>query len=134
MDVVQHYALSRRNLIPSLLISGLILILIVGLITSAIAIYSTFRVAGPLYHFTRDLERQIEEGPLPVERIREGDLLQKECFHLARSAEHLQAYYDAMSELIDLAWMQLTLQDPNMGGGLQKNLDRLRELERLVRF
>lgn len=133
-QTLHKFALGQRHLQPVLIITGLLLIGVVGVLTGLIALYSTFRVAGPLFRFSRCIERQIQEGPLPMQSLRDGDLLQDEYRLLASSAENLQAYYDAMSELADLAQAQLDLPDPNLGGGLSATLNRMKELERLVQL
>lgn len=133
-QVLQSFALGQRHLIPALLLSGLLLVAVAGMLMGIISLYSTFRVAGPLFRFSRCIQRQIQEGPLPMAALRDGDLLQEEYHLLAGCAENLQAYYDAMSELVDLAQVQLELPDPDLGGGLTATLTRLKELERLVRL
>lgn len=133
-ETVQTLSFSKRHLLPTLLLAGLCILAIAGVITWIITLYSTFRVAGPLYRFSRNLERQIAEGPLPMDKIRDGDLLQEEYVILAESAERLQAYYDAMSELVDLARVQLDLPDPNLGGGMSMTIARLRELDQLAKL
>ncbi|MBF0156299.1 MAG: hypothetical protein HQL57_03835 [Magnetococcales bacterium] len=131
-EIFQAHSLSRRQLGPVLLLAGLGLVAISALVTWLVVVYSSFRVAGPLHHFATSLEQEMILGPMPVERIRQEDLLQEEYWQFAVGAERLQAHYDAMSELVDLARVQLELAEPNMGDGLTKTLLRLKELERLV--
>ncbi|NGZ28517.1 MAG: hypothetical protein G8345_16710 [Magnetococcales bacterium] len=134
LETIQSLSFSKRHLLPTLLLAGLVILALAGIITWMVTLYSTFRVAGPLYRFSRNLEKQIAEGPLPMDKIRDGDLLQEEYTLLAESAEMLQAYYDAMSELVDLARVQLDLPDPNLGGGLSMTIARLRELDQMAKL
>ena len=132
VQIIQSYSLSKKQLAPTLGLAGLLLLTVAGLVTWVITIYSTFRVAGPLYRFSCTLEKEIEEGPLPVDKIRTTDLLQQEHQLLAEGVKNLQDHYDAMSELVDLAQFQLDLPDPNLGGGLNKTLSELKNLDRRV--
>ncbi len=132
LDIMSGYMMTRRHLVPVLLVSGLTLTVLTAVITWIIALYSTFRVAGPIYRFSLNLKRQIQDGPVSVDSFREGDLLQVEHFHFSAAASRLQYHYDSINELTNLAHAQLALSDPNLGGGLTTTLQRLQELERLV--
>lgn len=133
-EIFSSYTMTRRHLAPTLLLSGLALTMLIGLMTWLIALYSTFRVAGPVHRFSLNLKRQILEGPIPVEAFRQGDFLQVEHLHFSAAASRLQYHYDTISELTDLALAQLELDDPNVGGGLTTVLQRLKELDQLVKL
>ncbi|MEO5331412.1 MAG: hypothetical protein H7839_05260 [Magnetococcus sp. YQC-5] len=133
-EIMSGYAMTRRHLAPALLVAGCVLIMLTGLMTWMIALYSTFRVAGPIYRFSLNLKRQIHEGPIPLEQLREGDFLQVEHLHFSAATSRLQYHYDTLSELTDLGMAQLQLPDPDLGGGLMATRHRLQEVERLVKL
>ncbi|MBF0283238.1 MAG: hypothetical protein HQL51_02135 [Magnetococcales bacterium] len=124
--VIGNVSLSRRQLGPAMVLTGLIIVALGGVITWSIALYSTLRVAGPLFRFTKDLDRMIADGPLPPAKNREDDDLHKARHELAQAAGALQEHYDQISELTDLAAAQLQLKHPDLGGGLTQTLAALR--------
>ncbi|HIJ84999.1 MAG TPA: hypothetical protein HPQ00_12460, partial [Magnetococcales bacterium] len=93
--------MTRHHLKPVLLISGALLLASTGVVTWMIAIYSTYRVAGPLHQFTQTLKRQIEDGPCSVGHLRGTGDLESERLRLAGAANRLQYHYDGISELVD---------------------------------
>lgn len=132
-SVFHSLIMTRHQLKPVLFSSGTILLATTGLVTWLIAIYSTFRVAGPLYQFTQTLKKQIEDGPHAVPGIIATNDLQSERLRLAGAANRLQYHYDSISELVELANAQLNLGEPNLGDGLRNNLKRLKEIDSLVK-
>jgi hypothetical protein len=84
-----------------MLIGGALIVLVAGLITWIITLYSSARVAGPLYRFSRNIELEIEHGPVETTRIRKGDSFQGLSNKLARAAEGLAKYYDGQIQVID---------------------------------
>ncbi|MBF0126234.1 MAG: hypothetical protein HQM02_03390 [Magnetococcales bacterium] len=133
-EILSAYAMTRRHLGPALLLSGLALTTLIGLMTWMIALYSTYRVAGPVHRFSLNLKRQILEGPLPVEAFREGDFLQAEHLHYSAAANRLQYHYDSLSELTDLALAEQELPDPDLGGGLTATMRQMQALDRHVKL
>lgn len=128
------YVTSHRQLVPTLLLAGVALTALAGLTTWVAALYSTHRIAGPLARFSRNLKRQIQDGPLPLQQLQAGHLLQEEHLHYSAATSRLQYHYDSMSELTDLAVAQLALPTPNLGGGLTTTLQRLRDLGEQVKL
>lgn len=126
--------MTRQQLRPALITSGSILLAMTGLVTWLIAIYSTYRVAGPLHQFTQNLILQIENGPCTVGDLTGSDNLKNEQLRLAGAANRLQYHYDSFSELTDLALAQLELEQPNLGDGLKHNLQKIKELDSLVKL
>lgn len=73
-EIIYAHSLSQKHLKPVLLISGLCLLSFVAFITWLFTIYSSFRIAGPLYRFSRNLEHAAEGVP-PI-GVRSDDALQ----------------------------------------------------------
>ncbi|MBF0135657.1 MAG: hypothetical protein H7833_13780 [Magnetococcus sp. DMHC-1] len=125
---------SRQQLAPALLFAGMILAAWAGIVTWVVALYSTFRVAGPVHHFATGLRELIRNGPQPISKMRAEDWLQEEHYHFSAAAKRLQYHYDMMSELVDLARVQVEIPEPNLGHGLTKTIQQLKELESLAKF
>lgn len=90
---ISSLVISRRNLDLLLLLTGLWLMAFTAIVTWLITLYSSFRVAGPLYRFSRNLEVVTKGGTVPLIRIRNTDYLQEECELLDASISSLYSYY-----------------------------------------
>ncbi|MBF0379720.1 MAG: hypothetical protein HQL69_01805 [Magnetococcales bacterium] len=134
IDVLRSLALTRSQLKPVLLMSGLVLVILTGVVTWLIAQYSTKRVTGILHHFTICLQKQVQDGPTPFKNQMPSDIRMDEHARLVGGVHRLQFHYDAMSELVDLAEVQLELSKPDLGGGLTKTIKQLRELDASVKL
>lgn len=133
-DILRSLALTRSQLKPVLLLSGLVLVILTGIVTWLIAIYSTKRITGVLHHFTIYLQSQLENGPQMIKHQLPGDIRVDEHARLAGGVNRLQFHYDAMSELVDLAAVQIDLPQPDMGSGLTKTISQLKELDAHVKL
>jgi hypothetical protein len=101
LQAIQSLTRSQDQLVIAMLIGGALIVLLAGLITWFITLYSSARVAGPLYRFSRNIELEIEHGPVETIRIRKGDSFQELSNKLARAAEGLTKYYDGQIQVID---------------------------------
>ncbi len=81
-EVIRAHVLTRRQLGPAMLLAGLFLLALVALITWLFALYGSFRIAGPLYRFTRNLQQAEREPPLGIRR---DDSLQATSAHLQQA-------------------------------------------------
>ena len=90
-EIVYSHSVTQKNLKPVLLISGLCLLVFVTFITWLITLYSSFRIAGPLFRFAQNL-KQAGKGIKPI-GIREGDALQDVSRLLLESVTSLHSHY-----------------------------------------
>ncbi len=97
LDVVRAHFITHQQLGPALLLAGLFLLSLVALITWVISVYSSFRVAGPLYRFTQNL-RFSHEGAAPL-GIREKDCLHQVSNQLLDSLHKFDAHNRRIGEL-----------------------------------
>lgn len=77
-QIVGAWGLARDSLGPAMLVFGLALVGFAGLSAWLFSLYASFRIAGPLYRISRNLELQVEHrlsAPMP---IRATDRLQRE--------------------------------------------------------
>lgn len=91
-DLVRSRSITDFYLRPTLVIGGCLLIGVSAFLTWLVALFASFRIAGPLFRFTRNFEmlrKGSVRGPIPIRR---SDLLQNEAAQLAaahaRLAEH----------------------------------------------
>lgn len=105
--------LTQDRLPCVMLIIGLLLVTATGITTWFIALYSSFRIAGPLYRFARNIELEINEGPIPIINIRATDQLQAESEALANTVNSLQQHYQKIAEDCDKLCAQLNQTTPD---------------------
>ncbi len=93
---------SMKNLLPkAILISGLIVVVFVGLMTWLISIYSSAKISGPLYRFSKNIELTIEHNSAPHIKIRTHDKLHAEADLLETAIFHLNQHYQALNHVAE---------------------------------
>lgn len=128
-EIIYAHSITQRHLKPVLLISGLCLLSFVAFITWLFTIYSTFRIAGPLYRFSRNLE-QASEGKPPV-GVRNDDALQDVSEQLKQSVTSLHNHYHLIDKKINELLYQIDIKDT---GELKQNFAKLQTLINKVRL
>lgn len=101
LSSIQAFTRSQDQLVPAMLIGGAMIMLMAGMITWFILLYSSARIAGPMYRFSRNVEMQINQGPVSTIKLRKGDYLQDLSGKLAQAAEGLNEYYADQLEVVD---------------------------------
>ncbi|MDH5444207.1 MAG: hypothetical protein OEY52_01550 [Gammaproteobacteria bacterium] len=122
-EIIYAHSFTQKHLKPVLLISGLCLLSFIAFITWLFTIYSTFRIAGPLYRFSRNLE-QAAEGIPPI-GVRKDDALQDVSDQLKQSVGSLHNHYRAIDKQINELLYQIDIKDES---SLDNNLAKLKEL------
>lgn len=122
LDTIRSLSSTRDKLPLVMLAGGLVLAVGTGVTTWLITLYSTFRVAGPLYRFSRNLEAGIRGGKVPRVRIRGNDQLQQECDLLEQSVDQLYAHYRHIDALT------VTALNAGKAGDREKTRALLKEL------
>ncbi|MCB1887119.1 MAG: hypothetical protein KDH20_05910 [Rhodocyclaceae bacterium] len=129
--LVQNLSLSRQQLLTLMLIGGLVLAIGTALTTWLIALYSSFRVAGPLHRFCLDLEHGIREGEVPRVRLRVEDDAQEDARRLEETVQHLYRHYDEIAGALESASLQIRRGAADDGGAAVERLRRLVDEVRL---
>lgn len=129
-DVVRSGSITHQSLGPGMLLAGLFLVGAAAVITWLISLYASFRIAGPLFRISRNIEVLIETGTATPTPIRKKDQLQKEMQQLVQGAEALQNHYREMKAATDNALALIDSGQHNLTPAIEK----LRELERRVRL
>ncbi len=130
-DLVRQLSLSRQQLPTLMLVGGLVLALGTALTTWLIALYSSFRVAGPLHRFCLDLEHGIREGEVPRVRLRAEDDAQEDARHLEQTVRKLYGHYDDIAGVLESASLQVRRGGASEGGDPIKRLNHLIDQVRL---
>lgn len=97
--IILSKTLTREQLGPAMLVAGLVLATISGLITWILTLYSTFRVAGPLYRFTRNLKLATENvSPVELITIRKDDTMHDQAKAIKQAICGLRDHYATMKD------------------------------------
>ncbi|MEH6628822.1 MAG: hypothetical protein V7739_20465 [Motiliproteus sp.] len=103
LDAVQSMSITRKNLPWMMLVGGLFLVTGTGVTTWLITLYSSFRVAGPIFRFTANLEQGLKAGEVPLVKVRHDDCLQDESQTLQITVKELYGYYQGLEAQLDEA-------------------------------
>ena len=101
LHVIVTLTRSHDQLPVAMLIGGAVIVLVAGLMLFFLMLYSSARVAGPLYRFARNVEMQIDRGPVQTIQLRQGDYLQGLSQRLELAVSVLKAHYAGQAGLID---------------------------------
>lgn len=130
LGTMQNLAATRRNLPLVMLFGGLLLVIGTGITTWLITLYSSFRVAGPLYRFSKNLQAGVLKGEVPRVPIRDTDKLQAESQLLQESVSVLYQHYDSLDRAAE---QLLDAVDRNTGHGAEiKSPESIAEIERAI--
>jgi len=132
--VVGVHSLASQNLGPALLVFGLAMLALAGITTWVIALYSSFRVAGPLFRLARNLEMEIEHGPAVPIAIRSGDQLQREWKEFEASMAALHAHFGDLRQALAQAGQSLRAGGQFDTVSLRQSVARLKDIERRVKL
>ncbi len=124
-QIILSLTQNQERLGIAMTIAGSLIVLLAGLVTWLITLYSSHRVAGPLYRFSKNLELEIEQGPVAPVRLRRDDGFQALSNKFARAADCLEHYYADQMQLIDELSRRLDAADTD---GIGRVSDSLREL------
>ncbi len=130
-QIIGGYSLASQNLGPALLVFGLAMLAFAGVVTWVIALYSSFRIAGPLYRFAQNLELEIEHGPAAPVAIRRRDQLQREWREFDASMAVLHSHFSDLRQALAQAEQAGAELDP---GSLRQAVARLKDIERRVKL
>ncbi len=141
-DQIQTLAVTRRNLPFVMLSGGLLLAIGTGITTWLITLYSSFRVAGPLYRFCRNLEAGVLQGEVSRVPIRETDQLQAESQLLQDTVSVLYQHYEALDQAAEQLLDELDRDylrgldnvDPESGAAVEVAIKHLQQTEQLARY
>jgi hypothetical protein len=100
LDQLANLRLSQQRLMPLVVLVGLFLLATAGFITWLIALYSSFRVAGPLYRFACNIEMVLTKGLVTLVPLRRDDCFQQQSRQLNEAVSVLKAHYTEIEQLL----------------------------------
>jgi len=132
--IISNHSLTRQNLGPAILVFGLVMVVIASIATWFIALYSSFRIAGPLFRFSQNLKSIIENAFAVPMAIRQTDMLQREWREFDASQAKLREHYGNLREALDQCEQTLQPGAELDTASLRQALARLQEVERRVQL
>lgn len=133
-QVIGAHSLASQNLAAALLVFGLAMLAFASMVTWLIALYSSFRVAGPLFRLARNLQAEIEHGPSVPIAIRRGDLLQAEWKEFEASMTVLHEHCTGMKRTLAPLAEGLRAGTPPDAEALRQAVVHLKDSERRVKL
>ena len=132
--IISSNSLTRQSLGPAILVFGLVMVVVASISTWLIALYSSFRIAGPLFRFSQNL-KVIIENPFAVPMaIRNTDMFQREWHKFDASQARLREHYGYLRENLDQCEQSLRDGVEPDTVALQQALSGLQEVERRVQL
>jgi len=129
LQIIQAHTITRQQLSSSMLVAVLLLLAIIGISVWLISLFSSFRIAGPLYRLTQNLQAALSFSN--QQDIRHDDALQDIAREVRDSAEHLKQHYQLLDELIKKIDSSLENQNIDVANVA---LLRLKEIESSVQL
>lgn len=123
---IKSLSISQQNLPWVMLTTGLILLLITAIITWMVSLYSSFRITGPLFRFSRNIEEWVVSGKPKAIPVRTEDSLQEESQLMVESIKVLYDYIDGFDPVIERA---LEAADKGDIDTLNQQLHQLKSME-----
>ncbi len=131
-EIIGAYLRAEERLGLVTLVFGCFAAAFAGVTTWLIALYSSFRIAGPLYRFARNLEVELARGPVVPGPIRRGDALQAEARAFEQAVAALRGHYQNLRHALSDVERELQATDGADGARLAAALHRLREIDHRV--
>lgn len=98
-NIVRNSSITRAQMGPVMLLAGLILVALVGIVTWMIALYSSFRIAGPLYRFAQNFKLAMTSDSAGLINLRAGDSLRAQEQHIKQAVSALRAHHAMLDQL-----------------------------------
>ena len=129
-ETMHALALSQDQLTLAMLLGGGLIILIAGILTWFITLYSSARIAGPLHRFSKNIEMEIKRGPVPIIKLRKADRLQELSTKMESAVSGLNQYYGNQLQLVDELYRDLEEEGGVSSVRYQELLLQLKDKER----
>ncbi|MDH5483644.1 MAG: hypothetical protein OEY43_00285 [Gammaproteobacteria bacterium] len=132
-DFIQSQAITQKNLQFAIIIASLVLISATALLSWLISLYSSFRIAGPLYRFTHNLRHF--SNTKKIIPIRSHDQLQVLSQKIIHAAEKIDSHKESLLNHIDACQQLLNDHDnPQKQQQLAELLLQLKQLDTKIKL
>lgn len=125
-EAVRSSTVTRAQIGPVMLAVGLALVAVAGLITWFIALYSSFRIAGPLYRFSQNFKLAMASDTARLIDLRSDDTLTDHAFRIKQAVGVLRAHCMDIERQAEAAEAALESGD---GVAYMKAVAALREID-----
>ena len=132
--IIFTHNLTRQSLGPAMLVFGLLMVAIAAIATWFITLFSSFRIAGPLFRFSQNLKSILDNTFAVPMAIRRTDMLQGEWNRFDASQAKLRDHYGSLREAFEQCEQALHEGAEPDGVSVPQALARLREVERRVQL
>lgn len=123
----------EEQLAPTLWFFGLLLVALSAVATWLFALYGSFRVAGPLHRFGRNLDAALADAPGQPAPIRRRDVLQAESGRLLAAVTRLGGHYGQLHEAVEALGAALAA-EPRDAARIDAAMAQLRQADDDVRL
>lgn len=114
-------------ILPAVLLSGIVVVIAIGLATAAVALFTSHRIAGPLYRMEKDIQEVIA-GNLRIRfNLRQRDELKLLAASLDMMAQSLRARVADMKDNVN-ALDTITHSMPGMTPALGERIRKLKSI------
>jgi len=126
-SLVASRSMTQQQLVPVMWIFGLLCVLVAALTTWLIALYSSHRIAGPLFRFAQNLQAILKQPFSVPLAIRKTDVLQREWLEFDAAQARLRSHYGDLRDALTLCQSSAATNDPQ---ALVHAAARLQEVQR----
>lgn len=99
-QIIGAFGQARQSLGPTMLVFGLVVVGFSGICTWLFSLYTSFRIAGPLYRISRNLEMQIEQRLVAPMPLRASDELQNEWREFEASVAAIRTQHEELRQAL----------------------------------
>lgn len=128
--IIRSHSLTRRHLGAAMLVAGLLLLAFTALVTCLIVLYSSFRVAGPLYRFGQNLQLAGTSDRTALVELRRADPLGAHADGVKQAVAAVRAHYAGLNDACQCAAQALAAGDAH---AYAEALARLKQADAHVR-
>lgn len=101
--LVRSNSQMRQHLNEAMLLGGLALVAVTGLVTWLIVLYSSFRIAGPLFRLSQNLKLANESDTLKLIDLRQGDALNRQADDIKKAVAALRQHRLEITQCVEEA-------------------------------
>lgn len=127
--VIAFFGFAKNSLGTAMLVFGLAMVAFAGITTWLFSLYASFRIAGPMYRLSRDIELLIHQDTAKLIPVRASDSLQTEWKALDASVTQVRAHFQELRGALQ-AFDAVQLQE--VPGATQAAMMHLIRLEQRV--
>jgi len=98
--LVASRGMTQQKLAPVMWIFGLLCVLVAALTTWLISLYSSHRIAGPLFRFVQNIKAILQQPFSVPLAIRKTDVLQSEWQEFDAAQARLRSHYGALRDAL----------------------------------